>query len=88
MFLHDYLLEITTVRTLTLINLNILENDNSVLNALCQVKGHCSPPLHAALYYCTVLSNTDVTCVQSAIYFISCDPVSSNQMTRIYIAVI
>ena len=65
-----------------------MENANSVLNAPCQVKGHHSAPFNAALYYCTVLLNPDVTCVQWTIFFISCDPVSSNQMKRIYIGVI
>ena len=44
--------------------------------------------LNAAHYHCTVLLNADVTCVQYSIHFISCDPVSSNQMTRICIGVI
>ena len=52
-----------------------------------QVKGHRSVPLHAELYHCTVLFNDDVTCIQWSIYLILRDPVSSNQMTRIYIGV-
>ena len=46
---------------------------------------HHSVPLHAELYHCAVLFNDDVTYVQWSTYFISRDPVSSNQMTRIYI---
>ena len=55
-----------------LINLYILENVNSV-------KSHLSVLLNAPLYHNTVLVHADVTCVQWSIYFISCDPVSSNQ---------
>ena len=42
-------------------NLYILKNANSVLIALCPVKDHGSALLKAALYYCTVLLNTDIT---------------------------
>ena len=67
-----------------LIDLYILENTNSVLITPWQVKGHCSALLNAALYYYTILLNTDVTCVKWCIYFISYDLVSSNQMTRVH----
>ena len=46
-----------------------------------------------AVYHCTLnctmftVINDDVTCVQWSIYLISYDPVSFNQMTRIYIGV-
>ena len=40
-----------------LINLQILENANSVLIAPCKVNGHRSVPLKAELYYCMVLLN-------------------------------
>ena len=55
-----------------------------VLIATCEVKGHRIVPLNAELYHCTVLFNADVTGVQWLICVLSCDPVSSNQMTRIY----
>ena len=53
----------------------------SALITPLQVKSHRSVPLHAELYHCTMTSH--------AFYMIkSRDPVSSNQMTRIYIGVI
>ena len=53
----------------TLINPNILENANSVFIAPFQVKGHRGVPMHAALYYCTLLLNDGVTCVQWSISY-------------------
>ena len=49
----------------TLNFLNILENVNSVLNALCKVKGHCSVPLHPALYYRTTVNQYNSLCSQN-----------------------
>ena len=46
-------------------------------SAICKVKGHPS-----------VLLDTDFTGVQWSIYFISCDPALSKQMTTIYKGVI
>ena len=43
-----------------LIQLYIMENAISLLIALCQVKGHPSVLLHAALYHCTELLNADM----------------------------
>ena len=43
---------------------------------------------NAELYHCTILFNDDLQLVEWSIYFILRDPVSSNQMTRIYIGVI
>ena len=55
-----------------------MEITNSFLIAPFQVKGHSSVLLHVVLYYCTVLSNDYITCVQWSIYFISPDPVLAN----------
>ena len=55
----------------------------SVLIWSFQVKGHRIVLFNAELYYCTVLFNDEWS-----IYCISRDPVSSNQITRIYIGVI
>ena len=35
-----------------------------------KVKGHCSALFNAALYYWTILLNTDIICIQWSIYFI------------------
>ena len=57
--------------------------------APCQVKGHRTALLNAALFHHTVLFNADVTCVHWYMYFIPCDPAcSSKQMIRIYKVVI
>ena len=55
-----YYIKIYSVHLQYLIILNILENANSVLITPFQVKGLSSVPLHAALYYCTVLLNDNV----------------------------
>ena len=70
-----------------LISLYTLENAYNVLIAPFQVKCHLGVLLHAAPCHCTVLLNDDNTCVNWFIYFISCDPVSSNQMKIIYIGI-
>ena len=59
-------------------------NANCVLIAPFQVKGHCSVPLHTALYhvYCHKRCH-----MRSMVYLMSCDPISSNQMTGINIGV-
>ena len=44
--------------------------------------------LNTAQYHCKVLLHAEVTCFQWSIYFISYDPVPSNQMARIYTGVI
>ena len=76
MFLYDHLLacEISTVRTLAL---------SYWKTQFCfdrAVSGQRSPQCTIARYYSTI--------VEWCIYLISCDPVSSIQMTRIYIGVI
>ena len=56
--------------------------------APCQVKGYRSILLNTentiAWYYWILMSHGGV---QYSIYFISCNPVSSNQITKIYIAI-
>ena len=59
------------------INLNILKTQFCFDRAF---SGQRSPQCTIAQYYSTI--------VEWCIYFISCDPVSSNQMTRIYIGII
>ena len=59
-------------------NIIILEKSNFGLIVPFQVKGHLS--VQAAVYHCMVLLSDDVTSVHWSIYFISCDPVSSNQI--------
>ena len=86
-FLFDVISKIYFCHLQRLINLNI-KNANSVLIALFHVKGRRSVPLHAASYNNTVLLNDNVTCVQWPNHVISCDPVSSNRITIIYIGVI
>ena len=67
--------------------LNMLENANSVFIGTCQVKGHPSALLNAALYHRTVLLKSDTIMRSMAYLFISCDTVPSNQMIY-YICVI